>query len=468
MNYKRIKYNMQFCVFYLIFLSFSVNCIENTFKIDFSFLFPNYNITNNMGYSSNEIESKLIENKSLIRNIQYYQNIKPMTDICIGDPLQCFHIPISFNEYETIINLNTLNFKNKDSSSFSLLSNLNDSYGARDNIKLSKRTKSLIKDYNFIITNESNILSNLSVLGLGRNRIFNNYFSEKDISFSLIKQLKDKELIDSTEITIKYNNDFSGEITLGTNYTGMKIHESLFLELPNNENSLNGFLQSIYIEDTTISSTKRKPIDLLEKEKRKRISIDFNTTFIIFTEEIFEQLKTISFNPYINAGICFLKKNEQISYLLCKNDILNSNLDKLFFMINHKKNIAINLNDLFLTYQDENEKNINIFGIISRNNNNDNETINIGSVLLKKYIVVLNREKNSVRLYMKNIGGKVPSDFFGIGGIIALTTIILILIIYMVTTICGKDKYEPNYSPKIQKFLNKKNLDASMQSSESF
>ena len=137
-------------------------------------------------------------------------------------------------------------------------------------------------------------------------------------------------------------------------------------------------------------------------------------------------------------------------------------------MINHKKNIAINLNDLFLPYQDENEKNINIFGIISRNNNNDNETINIGSVLLKKYIVVLNREKNSVRLYMKNIGGKVPTDFFGIGGIIALTTIILILIIYMVTTICGKDKYEPNYSPKIQKFLNKKNLDASMQSSESF
>ena len=71
-----------------------VNFIENTFKIYFSFLFPNYNITNNMCYSSNEIESKLIENKSLIRNIQYYQNIKPITDIFIGAPLQCFHIPI--------------------------------------------------------------------------------------------------------------------------------------------------------------------------------------------------------------------------------------------------------------------------------------------------------------------------------------------------------------------------------------
>ena len=461
---------MQLCAFYLIFLLNLINCAENTFKIDFSFFLPDFNITNNKENPSNELLSNLIVNQSINRNIEYYQNIKPMTDICIGEPLQCFLIPISFNENETVINLNSLNFNYKKSESFKLLPDLNISYGAVDIIKLSNRAKSLIQDYNFIITNESNILSNLSVLGLGRNRLYSNYLSEKDISFSLIKQLKDKKLIDSTEITIKYTNDFSGEIILGTNYTGMKIDESLFLELPNNENSLNGFLQSIYIEDTTINSKRKKHIDLLEKEKRKRISIDFNTTFIIFTEEIFDQLKTISFNSYINAGICDLKKeeNNQISYLVCKNDILNSNLDKLFFMINHKKNIAINLNDLFLPYQDEAGNKNNIFGIISRNNTNDNDTISIGSVLLKKYMVVLNREKNSVRLYMKNIGGKVPTDFFGIGGIIALTTIIFILIIYMVTTICGKDKYEPNYSSKIKKFLNKKNLDTSMQSNESF
>ena len=461
---------MQLCAFCLIFLLNLINCAENTFKIDFSFFLPDFNITNNKENPSNELLSNLIVNQSINRNIEYYQNIKPMTDICIGEPLQCFLIPISFNEYETVINLNSLNFNYKKSESFKLLPDLNISYGAVDIIKLSNRAKSLIQDYNFIITNESNILSNLSVLGLGRNRIYSNYLSEKDISFSLIKQLKDKKLIDSTEITIKYTNDFSGEIILGTNYTGMKIDESLFLELPNNENSLNGFLQSIYIEDTTINTKRKKHIDLLEKEKRKRISIDFNTTFIIFTEEIFDQLKTISFNSYINAGICDLKKeeNNQISYLICKNDILNSNLDKLFFMINHKKNIAINLNDLFLPYQDVAGNKNNIFGIISRNNTNDNDTISIGSVLLKKYMVVLNREKNSVRLYMKNIGGKVPTDFFGIGGIIALTTIIFILIIYMVTTICGKDKYEPNYSSKIKKFLNKKNLDTSMQSNESF
>ena len=40
-------------------------------------------------------------------------------------------------------------------------------------------------------------------------------------------------------------------------------------------------------------------IDILEKDKRKRIVIDFESPFITFGEEIFEQLKTISFNPLI-------------------------------------------------------------------------------------------------------------------------------------------------------------------------
>ena len=32
-----------------------------------------------------------------------------MTNLCIGDPSQCFQIPISFNYYETILNFKHLN-----------------------------------------------------------------------------------------------------------------------------------------------------------------------------------------------------------------------------------------------------------------------------------------------------------------------------------------------------------------------
>ena len=455
---------MQLFLIYFITLLISINSIENTFKIDFSFLLPDYNTTNIIELSSND----LINNKSDLQNIKYYLKIKPMTNICIGDPFQCFQVPISFNISETIFNLNSINFKYKKSSSFSILSDINNIFYFSVIIKLSKRTKNTISEFNFILINESKtFIPDLNIIGLGKNKLFSNYSLENEFSFSLMKQLKDQKFIETSEITIKYNNDFSGKITLGTNYTGMKLDESLYLELPNNENTLNGFLQSIYIVDTTIRSTKKQQIDLLEKEKRKRINIEFGSTFITFGKEIFEKFKTISFNSYINAGICDLKKDElfQTQYIICKDDILNSNLDKLFFVFNQRKNIAINLNDLFLPYKEENEKKNIIFGIVSGNNN---DTINIGTVLLKKYMICLNNEKNSIRLYLKNISGEIPTDFFGIGGIIVLSAIICMLIIYMVTTICGKDKYEPNYSPNAQKFLNKKNLDSSMQSNESF
>ena len=455
---------MPICLLYSIFLFFSINCAENTFKIDFSFLFPDYYTTHLIDMNSNETT----------QNITYYQGIKPMTHLCIGDPFQCFQILLSFNISETIINLNSVNFDYENSFSFFFLQNINMTKNAScvsDTIKLSKRTQNKISEFHFILKNESEpLILNSSIIGLGRNRLFDNDLNEKDISFSLIRQLRDLKMIETSEITIKYKDSFSGKITIGTNYTGMNLDEKSYLELPDTENSLNGYLQSIYIEDSTISSTRKKHIDILEKDKRKRIVIDFESPFITFGEEIFEQLKTISFNPLINAGICQLRKDDnlQIQYLLCnKNDILISNLDRLIFIINNKKNFAINLNELFLPYQDGNDKMNNIFGIVSGNNN---ETINIGTVLLKKYMICINKEKNSIRLYLKNISNKIPTDFFGIAGIIALTTIICTLIVYMVATICGKDKYEPKYSPKTQKFLRKanKSLDSSILSNESF
>ena len=119
-----------------------------------------------------------------------------------------------------------------------------------------------------------------------------------------------------------------------------------------------------------------------------------------------------------------------------------------------------------MPYKSENEKKNNILGIITTKNNN---TINIGTVLLKKYMICLNRDKSSIRLYLKNIQlDSDKTDIFGIVGIIALTVIICMLMIYMVSTICGKDKYEKLYSPGAQKFLSKKALDSSMTSNESF
>ena len=454
---------LNFLYFFILLLIININYINNTFTLDFSFSLPNSN--NNTLITNNKIENNPI-NESFSKNLSYYFSISPMVKLCIGDPLQCFLIQISFSSYETILNLNSLNFQYMDSSSFRALTTINNTFLGSDTIKLGNEKKNLIDNYNFILTNESYI-NIISEIGLGKIMQYH-YEFPAEYDFSLIKQLNNKEMIESSEITIKYSDDFSGELILGTNYTGMNIDESQYLELPNTENSLNGYLQSIYIEDATISTTKKQQKDLLAQEKRKRIKLDFNSTFIKMPEEIFNQIKLISFISYINAEICEVKKNEklEIEYLICKDDILNSNLDRLFIIFNWKKNISVSLNDLFLPYNSENEKKNNIFGIIS---SKDNNTIYIGTVLLKKYMICLNREKNLIRLYLKNIQlDAANTDIFGIVGIITLTIIICMLMIYMVSTICGKDKYEPTYSPHVQKFLSKKTLDSSFKSNDTF
>ena len=445
---------------YFLFLVLNINYIQNKFTIDFSFLLPE---------NSNQITTLITENTNenideniICKNISYFFNIKPMVKLCVGEPFQCFFIQLSFNTYETIINKNNTNFKFKDSSSFQILENINESLIVSDTIRIGTENKYLIENFNFLLTDNTDENS-ISEIGLGRLSQYYTKFPDKE--FSLIKQLNNRKMIETTEITIKYYDDFSGEIILGTNYTGLNLGDIQYLEIIDTEKSLNGYVQSIYIEDAT---TKKQQKDLLAQEKRKRLKLAFNSTFIAMPIDIFEQIKQISFMSYINAEICVMKKDEKydIEYLICKDDILNSNLDRLFIIFDWKNNISVSLNDLFLPYKSEKEKQNYIFGIISSNNN---DTVNIGSVLLKKYMICLNREKSSIRLYLKNIQIDMEkTDIFGIVGIITLTIIISMLIIYMVNTICGKDKYEPTYSPHVQKFLSKKNLDSSVQSNESF
>ena len=92
-----------------LLLLMNINFIKNTFTIDFSFLIR---YSNDSLLSNNLIENPY--NKSFLRNLSYYYNIKPMIKLCIGDPLYCFYAILSFDTYETIINLNSTHFNYKE------------------------------------------------------------------------------------------------------------------------------------------------------------------------------------------------------------------------------------------------------------------------------------------------------------------------------------------------------------------
>ena len=151
---------------YLIILFLiNIRYIKNTFTIDFSFLLPD---SNNESIISNNIIDNSV-NASFYRNISYYFKIKPMIKLYIGNPLQSFSIELSSQNHETILNNNTIKYNYFKSSSFKLLSNINTSFGASESIRLGTQNKPLINDFNFIITNDSNIKSQI---GFGKSMLY--------------------------------------------------------------------------------------------------------------------------------------------------------------------------------------------------------------------------------------------------------------------------------------------------------
>ena len=139
------------------------------------------------------------------------------------------------------------------SSSFNLLSNINTSFAALESIRLGSQNKYIINVFNFIITNDSTINRKI---GFGKLMLYHNLYQEKE--FSLLKQLNSKKFIETSKKNVQFKDDFSGELILGTDFTGMNIEESKYLELPDSENSLNSYLQSIYVEDATITIKKQQ------------------------------------------------------------------------------------------------------------------------------------------------------------------------------------------------------------------
>ena len=123
-----------YILIYIFTLIFLVNKTKATFSLDFNFIPPEYDYIN--------IITTSVNNESLYNNsFLYYYHSKPMVKICLGQPLQCFLLQISFHSYETILNLNLLNFNYHESSSFNLLSSIDDTIAASDNIKIGNETK---------------------------------------------------------------------------------------------------------------------------------------------------------------------------------------------------------------------------------------------------------------------------------------------------------------------------------------
>ena len=409
----------------LSLISSFITCNQNLYKIEFTYSGLNDNPQLNTINTPSNID--------IYKSFNFYYNHEPITKMYIGTPPQCILTKISFDDYKTIVkdydknNINNLTqFKHNESSSFKLLNSSISKEYSSDIIQISNNKKNT---FNFYLSKNIN---DTNKIGLGKK--LDNSLNNDSYDVSLLNQLFTNNIIKTTVISIKYFNNTNGEINLGSNYS--YINTTQYLELKMDESSLiiSESIHLYLVESSTY---------VIMGESGLKLKINLNSSFISMPEEYFEKLLNSSFRPYINLKICEINEQYEIKYLVCSEDILNNKMDQISLYCQTEKQIIINLSKSFLPFQSKPHERKLLLGIVS---SKEKKYINMGSVYLNNYVTFLNRDKNVIRFYMKEmVRENEPKDVFGIAGIITLGIIITILIMYMVSTICGKDKYVSYY-----------------------
>ena len=444
-----IKLNKTYLLFFLLlYLQFeTIISSQKPFKIYFysSLLnetIPIYkNIADNSSLSNQEI-------------FNYYYRHNMITKICIGNPKHCFNIEISFSSPRTWVCGGEQEISEKNyyitSKSFSF-KKLNDPEKIMTSqvIKTGNYSRDLIKIGNNTIHNEYFdffIVENCNNFELGEIGIgIDNYFSCNFSHLSLIQQLRQKKIIGSSIISIRYINNTYGEILLGVNYD-IRKKKFIDFDIPSIEDSIviSTYIESMYIlkqvtnvndnsEEETVFE-KKIPIQLFNK---LRFEVDFGSSLISVPEEVFDNLIEMEFGKYINnKKLCEIKIdiNPNIKYFICDNKILNTNLDKLVIVINSETSVKMDLYDLFLPLN--NKKKI-LFGIISEKNIN---FIYIGEIFLKNYVTYFNNEKKFMRFYNKDMLKEANVEKYSFILIIIIAICLIIVMYYMLSITCEKKK----------------------------
>ena len=453
-----------FYLYTLLFFKFKITISsQKPFKIYFfdSLINTNVPIYNNFADNSS------LSNQEIF-NYYYMHNI--ITKICIGNPKNCFYIELSFSSKRTWIcgsesgdSKKTYYFNSKSSSTFKNIDNrekIMTSCGIRtgnyskDVIKIGNNTLHN-EFFNFFLIEDCND-NDFGELGIG----IDNYFSYNFSQLSIIDQLKQKKLISSSIASIRYINNTFGEILLGVNYD--KLNKNfLDFDIPSIDDSIvvSPYLKALYIlKKITDINDKSEEETVFEKKiniklfNKIRFEIDFKSSLISIPEEVFDNLIDSAFRKYIiNKKLCEIKNdiNPNIKYLICDKKIFNTNLDKLVLEIDSGEKLVIDLDDIFLPW---NNKKTILFGIISEKNIN---YIYIGDVFLKNYVIYLNREKNSMKFYNKDILKIENNEKFSFIIIIIIGLALVIVMYYMLSITCEKKSVQMVTNSNVEKFLRK-------------
>ena len=294
---------------------------------------------------------------------------------------------------------------------------------------------SIIKDFNFLLVNKTNIdfdIHGIFGLSKGVDNIIN-------LEYSTINQIYKNGIIKNNIFLLDFskNSFYIGEIPQYLNKYNNFTCKGI------NGNKFDNYYWNCNFDKLQFNNNNK----IISSKSKDKNNIIFNsgTNCLIFPLNyliIFEDI--ISENKLLNKSMCYIKSNNinnNIYSLIC-NDInslidgknkeyqnIYNNEEFITFYLNNDNNenkIYLKLNDLY----NKNESNFNIYFAPTPNN-----AIILGIPFFEKYTILLNKDNNEVIIYEENNNIIKDNSIFlkiFIGIFIAIIIILILLIIYRI------------------------------------
>ena len=387
--------------------------MTNKAIIFFILMLIKYNLSSYLIYPFKQNEYNNLTNPTDI--FYYLKSLEFYTNLSIAEPTQTIRSFIDFTNFHFYISNVTSNreyfieksesFNTKYDHDFILYtySFVEGKYANETLIitpkDINSTTEEIIKIKNFTFSMPTTYtIKNRkmfpSSIGLGF------YAYNSNLKLNFLMQLCMKNVINESYFFVDFDDNINGNLYIGDlphliNPDKYKFDKftSIYTNIDNilDEWSFRCDCYYNYVKE------KNNSDDSINK-KNMKIVLDLNLNGMILGKSYFNIFNQTFFSEYLNNKICFMKKDESLSYIYCNKDKVNIKKfkDIYFFQKDINYTFHFDYKDLFII------KNDILFFNIFFDENDFTHLANIGKIFFVKYLLVFNYDKKMIGFYTKN------------------------------------------------------------------
>ena len=387
--------------------------MNNKTIIIFILMLIRYNLSSYLIYPFKQKEYNNLTNPTDI--FYYLKSLEFYTNISIAEPTQTIRSFIDFTKFHFYISNVTSNreyfieksesFNTKYDHDFILYtySFVEGKYANETLIVSPKDINSTndeiikIKNFTFSMPTKYTIKNRKmfpSSIGLGF------YASNSNKQLNFLMQLCMKNVINESYFFVDFDDDTNGNLYIGDlphliNGDKYKFdkYTPIYTNIDNilDEWSFRCDCNYNYVKE------KNNTDDSINK-KNMKIVLDLNLNGMILAISYFKIFNQTFFSEYLNNKICFMKKDDSLSYIYCDKDKVNIKKFKDIYFYQKDINYTFHFDyrDLFIV------KNDILFFNIFFDENDFAHLANFGKIFFVKYLLVFNYDKKMIGFYTKN------------------------------------------------------------------